>query len=588
MGCAMPLSLTKTAIYGVCCKALDLLHINCQVLSGDNHNPMMVEHVNRYLTKGLKIMTNECDSGCVALEAILLLLYAWNSCPIPGTDISWSLVAVGREFAFPIDYSTNKHWELTSSPISVESYSMDLAACLSALCKVTQLLVQEHRACHCELINSPHPNSCTYSIGDIVFAHHAIWSDASKECVDKPCYQFTGPWQIILALKGASYKLEHCSTPNRKEKKHASDLSPYPLELIPFQPLDGPDTQYGQIHKPITAQPFKEAGINEFQPTLPYKVPAWFLTTDQASGFHWPSLLELNDDLLPFPWSSEAEHHHYLAGNTIKTLKAMHTGLPPSSPEYCTPTIPPLNILTWSIIQSSDKLFFISNSIGSNDACKWCLVWVAFQESISWYPSCLQDGRFLVEFYICHLSDSHYHSVNQRFWLHYHTISKLQSLLSSMDTHLTCPSDSSDDYATCHKLLPFQKWLNLTHQDTFIHGPFDFASVNGCKTWDRISQSDWDILKTHCNMFHNPLPCFDVPSYSIHVDCGAHESLMMLPLPINYLFWELSMLTHQVHLLHLDKRSLCRKQTTPIFWQIQMCLLEVWHAEVGTVFAYFV
>jgi len=25
-----------------------------------------------------------------------------------------------------------------------------------------------------------------------------------------------------------------------------------------------------------------------------------------------------------------------------------------------------------------------------------------------------------------------------------------------------------------------------------------------------------------CNMFHNPLPRFDVPSYSIHVDHGAH------------------------------------------------------------------
>ena len=25
-------------------------------------------------------------------------------------------------------------------------------------------------------------------------------------------------------------------------------------------------------------------------------------------------------------------------------------------------------------------------------------------------------------------------------------------------------------------------------------------------------------------MFHNPLPRFDVPSYSIHVDCGAHVS----------------------------------------------------------------
>ena len=32
--------------YGVCYEALDLLNINCHVLSGDNHNPMLVEHVN--------------------------------------------------------------------------------------------------------------------------------------------------------------------------------------------------------------------------------------------------------------------------------------------------------------------------------------------------------------------------------------------------------------------------------------------------------------------------------------------------------------------------------------------------------------
>ena len=95
--------------FGVCLEALDLLQINCHVLSGNNHNPMIVERVNRYPTKGLKVMTNKRDSVRIALEAILLLLYAWNSCPIPGTDISRSLVAVGREFAFPIDYSTNKH-----------------------------------------------------------------------------------------------------------------------------------------------------------------------------------------------------------------------------------------------------------------------------------------------------------------------------------------------------------------------------------------------------------------------------------------------------------------------------------------------
>jgi hypothetical protein len=73
----------------------------------------------------MKIMTNKRDSVCIALEAILLLLYvyAWNSCPIPGTDISHSFVAVGCGFAFPINYSMNKHWELTSSPTSVESNS---------------------------------------------------------------------------------------------------------------------------------------------------------------------------------------------------------------------------------------------------------------------------------------------------------------------------------------------------------------------------------------------------------------------------------------------------------------------------------
>jgi hypothetical protein len=86
-------------------------------------------------------MCNERDSVRVALEAIFLLLYAWNSCLVPGTDISRSLVAVGREFTFPINYSSGKHWELTSSPTKVVYYSKDLATRLSARKEVAKLLV---------------------------------------------------------------------------------------------------------------------------------------------------------------------------------------------------------------------------------------------------------------------------------------------------------------------------------------------------------------------------------------------------------------------------------------------------------------
>jgi hypothetical protein len=208
--------------------------------------------------KGLKIMCNECDSVLVALEAILLLLYAWNSCPVPGTDISRSLVTVGRKFTFPIDSSADKHWEYTSSPSTVVSYSKELATRLQACCLVPNLLLCEQHSYHRKLINARCPDLRIYSLGDIVFACRAVKSNSSREQVDKLQYAFTGPWCIIAILKGASYELGHCDNIKWKEKKHASSLPSYPTELIPFEPIDGVDTRYGQIYKPITAHPSKK------------------------------------------------------------------------------------------------------------------------------------------------------------------------------------------------------------------------------------------------------------------------------------------------------------------------------------------
>jgi hypothetical protein len=103
---------------------------------------MLVERLCRYFNKGLCIMTNEPNTVWVVLEALFFLLYAWILCPVPGTDISRSLVAVGREFAFPIDYSCSKHWELTSSPAMVDTYSKQLAERLTACRDIAMLLVR--------------------------------------------------------------------------------------------------------------------------------------------------------------------------------------------------------------------------------------------------------------------------------------------------------------------------------------------------------------------------------------------------------------------------------------------------------------
>ena len=125
-------------------EVVELLQLNCHILSATNHNGMLVERINRYLNKGLRILCNERDSVRVALEAILMLLYAWNSAPIAGTDLSRSLVAVGREFSFPIDFSASKHLELTSSPESVQSYAKTQAELVGASRDIAKALLEVH------------------------------------------------------------------------------------------------------------------------------------------------------------------------------------------------------------------------------------------------------------------------------------------------------------------------------------------------------------------------------------------------------------------------------------------------------------
>jgi len=123
------------------------------------------------------------------------------------------------------------------------------------------------------------------------------------------------------------------------------DLSPYPPELIPFQPVDGADTRYGQLYKPILAQPFKEAGIKGFTPIQPFKVAKDVLAqTNQCAAFHWPSLSELNNDIASFPWADNSKYERYMSGDSITKLPVLTTGLPPAAPNHSIPSVPAIHL----------------------------------------------------------------------------------------------------------------------------------------------------------------------------------------------------------------------------------------------------
>jgi hypothetical protein len=253
---------------------------------------------------------------------------------------------------------------------------------------------------------------------------------------------------------------------------------------------------------------------------MPFVVPAQFLTTDDSFQFVWPSLAELNEELmleLGLDGGMETDD-----GDGAVPSLGLYTGPPPPPPTCPNPfAIPPASTLAKQIIESVDKLFFISWKIGMNIR-EWRLVRVALHATTTSYPSCFDDGKYIVDFYTSHPSDSRMNAVNQRFWLRYHSRPDLMGPCSSSDTHLIRPTKTSEAYASRHNLLPFHQFVNLTHSDTFIHGPFDFATLGGRKSCDWVSGDDWRILRSHASMFQNLVPSEEITTYSVHIDAGAH------------------------------------------------------------------
>jgi hypothetical protein len=252
---------------------------------------------------------------------------------------------------------------------------------------------------------------------------------------------------------------------------------------------------------------------------MPFVVPSQFLTTDDSLQFTWLTLAELNKEILPDFGTDKDEDMDM--GDLVVHIPGLYTGPPPLAPLCSIPAVPLATILAQCIINSTDKLCFISKKIGFT-ICEWRLICVVLGAPTSLYPSCLKDGKYIVDFYTSHPSDSWLNAINQRFWLCYHSQEDLMGLYLSCNTHLIRPSNTSEASALRHKLLPFRQYANLTHSDTYIHGPFDFATIHGCKSCDRVSNANWTTLQSHMGMFHNSIPLVKVATYSVHIDACSH------------------------------------------------------------------
>ncbi len=100
---------------------------------------------------------------------------------------------------------------------------------------------------------------------------------------------------------------------------------------------------------------------------------------------------------------------------------------------------------------------------------------------MSLHPACLHDGKFLVNFYIQHPSDIRYNACNQRYWLEYYPKSNIFLPTQSKTFHLVKPSQTSEQFARYSNLVPFRMLVYPLHEDTYIHGTFNFATINNRK-----------------------------------------------------------------------------------------------------------
>ena len=164
-----------------------------------------------------------------------------------------------------------------------------------------------------------------------------------------------------------------------------------------------------------------------------------------------------------------------------------------------------LTTLVPNILASSDRLFFIAHAYRGQKRKEWKLVQLDLKATMEINSQALTNGKFLVNFLVQHPNDKLYRATQQRYWPHYHDKN------IPMDEHTSNikfirPAPEAAVFAEHNNLTPVRLWVQLNDPTVFIHGPFNFAVVNGRKTIDKIAEKDWLVLKSNASKYSDDAP----------------------------------------------------------------------------------
>ena len=477
-----------------------------------------------FLNQSITIFGVDRKSIRVFVEGALMVAYAWNSAPVAATNMSRSLVVCGREFHFPIDFTSRQHLTWDTSYANVTAYADVTLELLEKCREVYKVLIHEHRAYHRELRNAQVSKPHKFKKDDIVFTRVQVQSNKARGIVKKLQYVTRGPYRVINTLKSGSYELLLSNGKSTAViKKHGNEVFNCPREITPHQHLDCSDHKFGSINKPVVPHPYELASIKGFNKSNPWetgKVALALLVPDEIPKF--PSVEELDDEIdswpnsiNPFiqdeqPCKSDKDSKGYVQGHTSGDSDQVH------NIQINATVTRPLSVLINELIQSDDKLYFISYSAPNQSRKEWKLVRINLQLSMSKNCECLQDGRFLAEFFTGHTHDESLDFPNKRYWLEYHETDKVKIL--SQKYFLISPTDIASKRAGYKHLVPYREYIQLKDPAVNLHGPFDFATINGYKSRDKISILDWNILRSLSKYYDNQAPVFRNNFISIAFD----------------------------------------------------------------------